>query len=481
MKGRILIVEDDTTFRGLLTTILEDAGHTIIQAGNGAEGLARLQQESFDLVLSDLKMPKMSGIELFRASRQDQSAPPFVLITAFGTVEEAVAAIKDGVSDFLTKPLPDPATLRALVDRLLLEHTRTRRLSALDEAELTGLPPLEILFAGEAMDKVRWLVGEVAPTEATVLIGGESGTGKELLARYIHLTSPRKTGPFIAVNCAAIPENLIESELFGHERGAFTGATTSRPGRFEQAAGGTIMLDEIGEMPLPMQAKLLRVLQERTFQRVGGTREFHANVRVLAASNRDLAHEMTAGHFREDLFYRLNVFPISLPPLRQRLDAMTELSEFLVDLHSQRMGKKIPAIAPSAKKALQAYHWPGNIRELQNILERAVILARNEITLTELPEGIGTPPVRMDNDDDREKPGLLKEVERQAIMTALQITAGNRRLAADRLGISRRTLQYRLKEFGMTDTEEEGEWCKDRPTGAESALTPDRRPATRKK
>jgi len=453
MSGRILIVEDDTTFRGLLTDILEDAGHEVIQAVNGEAGLAKLQQESFDLVLSDLKMPQMGGIELFHASRFDQAAPPFVLITAFGTVEEAVAAIKDGVSDFLTKPLKDPATLRALVEHLLLEQTRTRRLKALDETELTGLPPLKILFAGAAMEKVRWLVGEVAPTEATVLIGGESGTGKELLARYIHLTSPRKGGPFIAVNCAAIPENLMESELFGHERGAFTGATTMRQGKFELAAGGTIMLDEIGEMPLPMQAKLLRVLQERNFQRVGGSREIHADVRVLAATNRDLMGEITARHFREDLFYRLNVFPITLPPLRDRLDGMDDLAEFLVRLHSREMGKQLAGIASSARKALRTHHWPGNIRELQNVLERAVILARNEITMADLPELICISGKSSQPEDH----GLLKEAEHRAIIAALKATAGNRRLAADRLGISRRTLQYRLKEFGVADDNGEDE------------------------
>lgn len=452
MIGRILIVEDDATFRGLLATILEDAGHQVTLAVDGAEGLARLQQESFDLVLSDLKMPKMGGVELFQASRVDVNAPPFVLITAFGTVEEAVAAIKDGVSDFLTKPLKDPATLRALVERLLVEYCRERRLLALDEADLAGLPPLDILFAGAAMNNVRWLVGEVAPTEATVLIGGESGTGKELLARYIHLSSPRKSGPFIAVNCAAIPENLLESELFGHERGAFTGASATRQGKFELAAGGTIMLDEIGEMVLPMQAKLLRVLQERTFQRVGGSREIHANVRVLAATNRDLAHDITTNRFREDLFYRLNVFPLTLPPLRDRRDAVGDLVDFFIRLHGRSMGKRLSGITTPALKALRAYHWPGNIRELQNVLERAVILARSEVTSAELPEifqldSHGVLPA---------EGGLLKEAEHQVIIAALKATAGNRRLAADRLGISRRTLQYRLKEYGLPDEEHEG-------------------------
>lgn len=452
MTGRILIVEDDATFRGLLTAILEDAGHEVIEAVDGAAGLLKLQQESFDLVLSDLKMPKMGGLELFQVSRNDPSAPPFVLITAFGTVEEAVAAIKDGVSDFLTKPLKDPATLRVLVERLLTEHCRKRRLEVLDETEMEGLPPLEILFAGASMEKVRWLVDEVAPTEATVLIGGESGTGKELLARYIHLVSPRKKGPFVAVNCAAIPENLLESELFGHERGAFTGASTTRQGKFELASGGTIMLDEIGEMVLPMQAKLLRVLQERSFQRVGGSREIHTNVRVLAATNRDLAQEIVTGNFREDLFYRLNVFPVILPSLRDRRDAIDLLADFFVRLHARTMGKRVTGIATSARKALRSYHWPGNIRELQNVIERAVILARGEVTSSELPELF-----RLTADGALpEESVLLKEVEHQAILAALKATAGNRRLAADRLGISRRTLQYRLKEYGLPDEEREG-------------------------
>ena len=447
MTGRILIVEDDATFRGLLADILEDAGHEVAQAVDGAAGLVMLKRASYDLVLSDLKMPKMGGIELFRASRSDPSAPPFVLITAFGTVEEAVSAIKEGVSDFLTKPLKDPATLRVLVTRLLDAHCRNRRLLALDEAEMAGLPPLDILFAGAAMNEVRRLVGEVAQTETTVLIGGESGTGKELLARYLHLTSLRKNGPFVAVNCAAIPENLLESELFGHEKGSFTGASTTRQGKFELAAGGTILLDEIGEMPLSMQAKLLRVLQEHSFQRVGGNRELHANVRVLAATNRDLAKESAAGRFREDLFYRLHIFPLTLPPLRDRRDAIDKLALFFVRLHSRNMSKKISGITTEALKALRAYHWPGNVRELQNVIERAIILARGEVSIEELPEGLRGYP----NNSPRETSGILKEAEREAITMALKETAGNRRLAAERLGISRRTLQSRLKEYEIQD------------------------------
>jgi DNA-binding NtrC family response regulator len=448
--GRILIVEDDGTFRGLLAAILEDAGYEVTRSVDGAAGLVQLKKNPFDLVLSDLKMPNMGGVELFRASRALPSPPPFVLLTAFGTVEEAVAAIKDGVSDFLTKPLKDPATLRDLVGRLLDEQRREKRLTTLDEKAGGGLPPLEILFAGAAMQEVRRLAGEVAATEATVLIGGESGTGKELLARYLHYTSLRKAGPFVAVNCAAIPENLLESELFGHERGAFTGASAARQGKFEMAAGGTIMLDEIGEMPPAMQAKLLRVLQERNFQRVGGNRELRADVRVLAATNRDLAKESAAGRFREDLYYRLNVFPVELPPLRDRRDALDDLAGFFVRLHARSMGKKLSGISASAMKALRAYAWPGNIRELQNVVERAVILARGEVTLSEMPELI-----RSTVDGSlREDGGILKEAERGAIAAALKATVGNRRLAAERLGISRRTLQYRLKEYGLMGGEE---------------------------
>ncbi|NTV14630.1 MAG: sigma-54-dependent Fis family transcriptional regulator [Desulfobulbaceae bacterium] len=448
MTGKILIVEDDPTFRGLLAAILEDMGHQVTLAGDGGEGLAILRQQTFDLVLSDLKMPKFGGLELFRAARAELVGTPFVLITAYGKVEEAVAAIKDGVSDFLTKPLPDPDTLRHLVARLLEENRRERRLVALDAAELAGLPPLEILFGGAAMQALERSVRDVAPTEATVLVGGESGTGKELLCRYIHLVSKRRSGPFVVVNCAAIPETLLESELFGHERGAFTGATTTRAGKFEAAAGGTIMLDEIGEMAVSMQVKLLRVLQERTFQRVGGNRELRAEVRVVAASNRDLVKEVAAGRFREDLFYRLSVFPLNLPPLRERCDALDEMVGYFVRQHARGMAKKVPSLAGAVLKSLRDYHWPGNIRELRNVLERAVILARGEITLAELPDLIRLGP---EGSSRQMGTGSLRALEREAITAALKVAGGNRRLAAERLGISRRTLQYRLRDYGMAE------------------------------
>lgn len=448
MVGQILIVEDDTTFRSLLTAILEDEGHSVVQAASGTEAMGHLARTTFDLILSDLNMPGMSGLEFYRHTRQDPSAPPFVVITAFGTIEEAVAALKEGVSDFLTKPLKDPAMLRTLVDGLLEESRNRRRFQALELADQSGLPPGEILFAGAAMAEVKRLLSEVTATEATVLITGESGTGKEVLARMLHLSGKRRTGPFVAVNCAAIPETLIESELFGHERGAFTGATQTRQGKFEAAAGGTLLLDEIGEMPFSMQAKLLRVLQERTFQRVGGNRDIRTDVRIVAATNRNLAKEVGEGRFREDLFYRLNVFPLSLPPLRDRYDAIDDLASYFASLHGRAMGKRINGLSAAALKALRDYDWPGNIRELQNVMERAVILAHGVITPVELPEGIRVFHYRDDGVED----GVLKDAERSAIIKTLAAVGGNRRLAAERLGISRRTLQYRLKEFGLLDS-----------------------------
>ncbi len=445
MKGRILVVEDDSTFRIFLETILTDEGYEVVTAADGGQGFDRLRRESFDLVVSDMRLPVKSGLELFRESRADANPPRFIFLTAFGTVEEAVAAMKEGAVDFLTKPLHDPETLLSLVKRAIGELGTSREYQALKAAAAAGFPPEELIFAGRAMGGVRDLVRSVAPTAATVLISGESGTGKELVARTIHLLSPRGKGAFVALNCAAIPETLLESEFFGHERGAFTGAIQARPGKFELAAGGTIFLDEIGELPMPLQAKLLRVLQERAFERVGGRKEIKVDVRVIAATNRDLQGEVAERRFREDLFYRLNVFPVTLPPLRDRADALPLLTDYFLRRFSREIGKRLAGMDAAAMELLRAYPWPGNVRELQNVIERAVILARERVTRSDLPEGVLSASVHKGQDGR----GLLREAEREIIIKALQKHSGNRRLTAAELGVSRRTLQYKLKEFEL--------------------------------
>jgi two-component system, NtrC family, response regulator AtoC len=447
MKGRILLVEDDETFRGFLQTILEDEGHQVLTAPDGLQGLQLIRKESFDLVVTDLKMPGKSGLELFRETRRDPDPPLFIFITAFGKVGEAVEAMKEGAVDFLSKPLENPETLLALVNRAIAGQERTREYLSLKEAEAAGLPPEELIFAGQLMDAVRKLVHDVASTSANVLIFGESGTGKELVAKTIHLLSPRKKGAFVAINCAAIPDNLLESELFGHEKGAFTGAIQARQGKFELAKGGTIFLDEIGEMPLGLQAKLLRVLQERTFERVGGSKEIKADVRVIAATNRHLQEEIAQRRFREDLFYRLNVFPLTLPPLRERVDAIASLVEYFLHRFCGQIGKKLRGVEPQALDALKSYPWPGNIRELQNVMERGVILAKELIRRGNLPEEVLQAAVQ----EAGESRNVLKSVEKEMIVKALRKHGENRRLAAAELGMSRRTLQYKLKEFGLLD------------------------------
>ncbi|BDV41155.1 sigma-54-dependent Fis family transcriptional regulator [Geotalea uraniireducens] len=445
MHGRILVVEDDTTFRMFLETILADAGHEVKSARDGLEGLRLLRRETFDLVVSDLKMPGKSGLELFRETRGELAAPPFIFLTAFGQVNEAVAAIKEGALDFLTKPLDDPDSLLTLVRRALENQEQTRDYLSLKESAAAGIPPEELIFAGKAMQRLRSLVHDVAATTANVLIEGESGTGKELVARTIHLLSPRHKASFVPLNCAAIPEALLESELFGHERGAFTGAAQARAGKFELARGGTIFLDEIGEMPATLQAKLLRVLQERVFERVGGSKEIKADVRVIAATNRNLQQEVAERRFREDLYYRLNVFPLSLPPLRERCDAIPLLVDYFLGRYGRQISKRLTGIEPAALQAMQDYAWPGNVRELQNVIERAVILARDLIRCANLPDELLRHPEK-ESADSKE---VLKSVEREIIVKALRKHGGNRRLVAAELGISRRTLQYRLKEFDL--------------------------------
>jgi DNA-binding NtrC family response regulator len=449
MKGRILLVEDDENFRAFLYTVLKDDGYEVSTASDGLSGLRMIRREQFDLVLSDMRMPGKSGLELFKEAMQEAEPPLFIFLTAFGKVEEAVLAIKNGAFDFLTKPLESPDALLSVVGRALESKPRRKKSLSLNETDAFGLPPADIIFAGEAMEPVHNLVHNVAGTVASVLIYGESGTGKELIARVIHLLSPRSSHSFIPINCAAIPENLLESELFGHEKGAFTGAIQARKGKFELAEGGTIFLDEIGEMPLALQAKLLRVLQERVFERVGGSKEVKADVRVIAATNRDLTLEVAQKRFREDLFYRLNVFPINLPPLRERQDTTLLLADYFLQRFSRQNNKKLFGIEPDALSGMHSYAWPGNVRELQNAMERAVILAHDVVKLSHLPDHLLkiNLPEKLDG---REK---LKFFEREIIVKALEQHGGNRRLAAEELNISRRTLQYKLKEFGLLGEE----------------------------
>ena len=444
-KARILLVEDDAGFRSLLSAILEDEGYELIEKEDGKAALMMLQRQSFDIVISDLRLPGLNGLDLFRCATEQGIAPPFILLTAFGTVEEAVAAIKEGIADFLTKPLKDPESLRVLVRRVLHEGLQERSLTVLKEREATGLPPDEVLFAGQAMLDIRRMLEDVATTQATVLITGESGTGKELAARAVHMASKRNRAPFVALNCAAIPENLLESELFGHEKGAFTGATQARQGKFELAAGGTLFLDEIGELPLPLQSRFLRVLQERVFERVGGSRQIHADVRIIAATNRDLAEEVRERRFREDLYYRLNVFPIHMPPLRERRDGLAVLIDYLLKQAVLQTGKTVKKIEPKALSRLIEYSWPGNIRELRNVMERAVILSKGEVTSADIPDNITSQTLVVES---LQSPSLSAR-QRTAILEALASCNNNRRMAAERLGISRRTLQYRLKEYGI--------------------------------
>ncbi len=447
MKGRILLVEDDETFRSFVQTILEDEEYEVRIARDGREGGQLLARENFDLVITDLKMPGKSGLDLFRETRLDPGAAPFIFLTAFGTVDEAVSAMKEGAVDFLTKPLSQPEELLAVVSRVIDHQELARTVRAMKEVESSGLPPEELIFSGQAMQSVRKLVLDVAKTTANVLLLGESGTGKELIARTIHLLSPRGKASFIPINCAAIPENLLESELFGHEKGAFTGAIQARQGKFELAKGGTIFLDEIGEMPLPLQSKLLRVLQERVFERVGGSKEIRADVRVIAATNRNLQYEVAQRSFREDLYYRLNVFPIQLPPLKDRVEAIPLLARYFLNRFSVQFGKKLKGFEKEALTVMEHYAWPGNVRELQNVVERAVILAQGTIRCVNLPDVVlqKPEPVLQDSRD------ALKSVERDMIVMALGRHRGNRRLAAEELGLSRRTLQYKLKEYGLLD------------------------------
>ena len=450
-RFHILVVDDEPAQREMISGFLRKQDFEVTAVENAERALELFRQDAFDLILSDQKMANMSGLELMQAVHAINPETPVILITAFGTIEAAVAALKKGAIDYLTKPL----NLEELLHRIRLVSERYRILTENRELrEALGERHRIEGIIGESgpMLDVLSLVRRVAPSEATVLIRGESGTGKELIAKAIHFGSPRSRGPLVKVNCAALPEALLESELFGHEKGAFTGAVASRQGRFELANGGTIFLDEIGDLPLHLQAKLLRVLQEREYERVGSSRSVKVNVRILAASHRPLEALIKAGQLREDLYYRLNVVTILIPPLRERRSDLSLLIDHFVRRFAAKNGKNISGLSPEARDIVLRYDYPGNVRELENIIERAVVLTRDDVI------GRGDLPITVQEseaiDDDNDEINLtvaVERLERRMIREALARFEGVQTRAAERLGISERALRYKLTKYGFRE------------------------------
>ncbi len=463
MDERILLVEDKPDLRLMLKTALARDGYRVSEAGDGDTAVRLFNEGDFGLVLTDLRLPGRDGLELLKAVREESPETPVIVMTAYGTIEKAVEAMKDGAYDFIQKPI-ELAHLRQLVEHALLEQQLQRENLLLREefAERFGFP--KIIGEHASMKKVGAALQRIAPSDTTVLLLGESGTGKELFARALHQLSPRARHPFVAINCAAIPESLVETELFGHEKGAFTGATDRKLGKFELAHHGTIFLDEIGELPPGTQAKILRVLQERAFERVGGVRTIQTDVRILAATNRDLEQAVRARQFREDLYFRLAPFPIEIPPLRERGRDVLLLAQAMIPRFCREFKKPRLSLSASAEARLQAYPWPGNVRELQNALERAVILAEGEsieaedlqLRQPELPPP--ALPATLPLPQDFDWSGSLTEVseraarlvERARLLQAMQDCRWNKTRAAERLKISYKTLLNKLHLYGLT-------------------------------
>ena len=449
--GNILVVDDDQAHRTMLRTLLGGWGFSVEEADDGAQAIERVHEKSYDLVLMDVRMVEVSGLEALVEIKKFNPAIPIIIMTAYSSVETAVEALKKGAYDYLGKPL-DFDELKLAIERAL-DHSRLKAENrVLKERFGTSLNTGDIIARSRIMLELLDTVALVAPTEATVLITGESGTGKELIASAIHANSPRREKPFIQINCAAITETLLESELFGHERGAFTGADRRKEGRFKLAHGGSIFLDEVSEMSVAMQAKLLRVLQEKQIQRVGGEEVLKVDVRVLAATNKDLKKEIEAGRFREDLYYRLNVVTLAVPALRERREDIPLLVQHFLQTFAEKNRKQIKGFTPQAMDGLVRYDWPGNVRELMNAVERGVILCRGEyISETDFPFSLRDPggserePARQELLADLP----LEEVEKATILNTLESAGGNKSEAARRLGVTRRTLHKKLKKYGV--------------------------------
>jgi two-component system response regulator HydG len=450
-KHTILVVDDDPGHRTMLRTLLTGWGYSIYEADDGSTAIDMVRARAFDLILMDIRMIKISGLQALTEIKALNPAIPVIIMTAFSSVETAVEALKAGAYDYLTKPL-DFDELRLTMERAM-EHISLKEENRLLRESLGSQFDLRnIIGRSQAMVRLLETVAQVAPTEATVLITGESGTGKEMIAGAIHFNSPRKDFPFVKINCAAITETLLESELFGHEKGAFTGAYRRKEGRFFQAHRGSLFLDEISEMSAAMQVKLLRVLQEQEFTRVGGEETIKVNVRVIAATNKDLLQEIDAGRFRDDLFYRLNVVNLTIPPLRHRKEDIPLLAQHFLRVFSEKNRKQMKGFTPQAMDRLLRYDWPGNVRELMNAVERGVVLSRTEYLDEEHLPLISEAPQSKKETMPREIVSAdlpLDEVEKATILNTLEAVGRNKSEAARRLGITRKTLHAKLKKYGI--------------------------------
>ena len=435
VNSKILVVEDDAGLREALVDTLQLAGYQVVEADSGEKALLVLKQQSVDLVVSDVQMGGMSGLSLLKSIKSANPSLPVLLMTSYGTIDDAVQAMQDGAANYMAKPFAPEVLLNMVNQYVPLSRTETKD------------PIVEDAHSIELLSLAR----KVASTEASVMVLGPSGSGKEVLAQYVHNQSQRKDGPFVAINCAAIPENMLEATLFGYEKGAFTGAISACPGKFEQAEGGTILLDEITEMDLGLQAKILRVVQEREVERLGGRKTIELNVRVIATSNRDLKEAVREGVFREDLYYRLNVFPLTWLPLCERRDDIIPLAKHLLSAHSQKNGQTVPELTTSARSKMLAYGWPGNVRELDNVVQRALILhSDQQVDAGDiLIENFDTQiQVNAASVGGEEKMGNeLKLQEHQMILDTLRACHGSRKAVAERLGISPRTLRYKIAKM----------------------------------
>lgn len=455
--SKILVVDDEPSVLSSIADMLSEQGYDVITADRGETALQRLEGDDPDLLICDIQMPGMNGLDAFRILRKSHPKLPVILMTAYGTTESAIEATKLGAFDYQLKPF-DPGEMLQTVSRAL-ESVRLMRRQV--QIEPTAVPSAADAIIGQSacMQEVYKAIGRVAQTDASVLIRGETGTGKELIARAIYQHSNRSDRPLLVVNCVAIPETLLEAELFGHEKGAFTGAAARRIGKFEQANGGTLFLDEIGDIPITTQAKLLRVLQERTFERIGSNESIRVDVRVLAATNRDLESAIAEGNFREDLFHRLNVVTIRVPPLRDRRDDIPRLTRFFVELFSRKLGVEMPALSEDALDLLLSYGWPGNVRELEHVTHRAIIFTKGyPIQRRDICQALERPTdtVTMDRPTTEEDPAFdihvgmtLDQVECAFIRKTLLATGGNKKQAAEMLGISRRAVYDKLKRYGL--------------------------------